>query len=383
MIVAQTEAALDELLGAMEGADRIGLDVEGNGLHAYRAELCVVQVSWREGDDVGIGIVDPFAVDVDPLADLLSESGPVKVLHDLTFDARLLLESDIRLGNTHDTSVMAQLLGEPKSGLASLVEIHFGVAVSKGLQNHDWAKRPFTPRQLEYLAQDVRYLLDLDDKLQAAVHAKGIADEVETEIEYKLQTAREPPRDQRPAHERVKGYKTLSAQSKSVLRRLTEARERIAEEQDRPPFRIIPNGLLLEMAKRMPTEERLVQKLCRRKSAGRWADAWLDAIRQGKADGPEPPPPAPPRGEPMSAAEQGFRKRLKRKLTEWRKKEAARREVTLQVVVPGHCMSDVADALATGEGDPHATLEALTAIEGLGDARVDRYLGTWTAWADR
>ena len=382
MIVAQTEAALHELMRAMEGADRIGLDVEGNGLHAYRAELCVVQVGWRRGDgEIEVGIIDPFAVDIDLFAELFSERGPVKVLHDLTFDARLLGEHDVQLGNVHDTSVMAQLLGEPKSGLASLVEKHFGVHLSKSLQNHDWAARPFTPKQLDYLCQDVRFLHDLDDILRRDVAAAQIEDEVATECAYKLQTAFDPPRDQRPPHERVKGFKTLGMRTKCVLKRICDAREAIAELEDEPPFRIAPNGLLLELARRTPKDEAAIERFFRRKPAARHAERWLRAIELGKADEALPPPPPPPSAPLMTAAEQALQKRLQRKLTDWRKKEAARREVTLQVVIPGHCMSEVTEAIAAHRGDVDATLEALTAIAGLGDERIDRYLATWTSLA--
>lgn len=383
MIVARSAAELDALLDALKDADRIALDIEGNGLYAYRAELCVLQLAWpTHTGEVEIGIVDPFAVDVAPLAGLLSATGPVKVLHDLTFDARLLLDRDIRLGNVHDTAVMAQLLGEPKSGLASLVEAYFGVHVSKGLQDHDWAKRPFSDKELAYLAQDVRFLMELDDKLSHAVRDKGIDAEVAVEIDYKLATAFEPPRDQRSAHARIKGYKNLSARSKAVLRRLCETRERIAEEKNVPPFRIAHNGVLLEMAHRVVEDEATIQRLCRRHRAARHADAWLTAIRRGATDPPEPPEPTPA-AESISMAEQTRRKKLKAKLTDWRKKEAAAREVTLQVVVPGHCMGEVAAALAAHPQDPEALLEELTAIAGLGDARVDRYLGTWAELAAR
>ncbi len=85
----------------------------------------------------------------------------------------------------------------------------------------------------------------------------------------------------------------------------------------------------------------------------------------------------------MSAAEQTKRKRIKRSLGEWRKREAKRRDVALQVVIPGHCMTEVADAIASSAGDATSLLEELTAIDGLGDARVDRYLATWMTISSR
>ena len=373
--------AMAALIDEVGRVSRIGVDVEGNGLHAYRAELCVVQLAWKDaaGNDQ-VAIVDPFAVDVDELAPILASSGPVKVLHDLTFDARLLLESGVRLGNVHDTSVMASLLGEPKSGLASLVDAHFGTKLSKALQDHDWAERPFTDRQLHYLTQDVHFLFALDDLFGEQVRERGIATEVEVECAHKLRTAMAPPRDQRAPHERIKGYRSLSPSKRAVLAALCETREQIAETADVPPFRIIASGLLLEMARRLPKDERTVSRMCRNKRAARHTDAWLRAIAEGQKRPPINNAPAPP-GSAVPAAEQARRKTLKKKLTAWRKAEAERREVTLQVVIPGHCMSDVAAALAGHPNDAPTLLEALSAVEGLGDCRIDRYLGAWSELA--
>ncbi len=379
MILVSTPTELEGLLEAMKAAPRIGLDIEGNGLYVYRAQLCVVQVAWvTPAGATEIAIIDPLGLDLSPLGELVGERGPVKVLHDLTFDARLLFERGLTLGNVHDTSVMAQLSGEPKSGLQSLLERFFDVRLEKGLQDHDWARRPFNDGELAYLAEDVRYLLELDDQLSHRVREQGIEAEVEIECHYKLRTAFEPPRDQRPPHERIKGFRELGARSRAVLEALTVERERLAAAANVPPFRAAPNGLLLEMARRLPRDRASVERICRRHVASRHADAWLAAVERGlAAPAGAVAAAAAPAVEPLSGDAVVRLKRMKSVLTEWRKKEAQERGVTLQVVVPGHAMGDVAAVLAAHEGEPDALLEGLSAVAGLGDARIDRYLGTW------
>ena len=50
----------------------------------------------------------------------------------------------------------------------------------------------------------------------------------------------------------------------------------------------------------------------------------------------------------------------------WRREEAKARGVDEQVVLPGHCVKDIAE-------DAPATLEALEAVPGVGAFRVARY----------
>ena len=77
--------------------------------------------------------------------------------------------------------------------------------MSKRLQEHNWAERPFTAEQLEYLAGDVVHLLDLEVQLAAEADKAGISEEIAEECAYKLMTAGRPPKDTRPPWARVKG----------------------------------------------------------------------------------------------------------------------------------------------------------------------------------
>src|SRR5258708_5200594 len=110
--VVETPADLSRVVDAARRAERLALDVEGNGLFAFRPRLCAAQLAWEADGATQIAIVDTLAVDPAPLADLLGLRGPVKVLHDFTFDLKLLQDAGIALGNVRDTSVLARLLGK-------------------------------------------------------------------------------------------------------------------------------------------------------------------------------------------------------------------------------------------------------------------------------
>src|SRR5262249_54040806 len=154
---------------------------------------------------------DALTAPLAPLAAVLGDEGPVKVVHDVAFDARLLAEQSIYLGNCHDTSIAARMLGRTSTGLATLLLGELGVTVDKSMQSHDWGKRPFDEPALAYLATDVLHLDALDDALWGAVEGAGIAAEVEEETRYRLRSAIAAARDAdpRPPYARMKGVERV------------------------------------------------------------------------------------------------------------------------------------------------------------------------------
>src|SRR5262249_54998554 len=154
-----------------------------------------VQLAWGEGDGAEVAIVDTLTVDPKPLGELFASSGPAKLLHDFTFDVKLLADAGIELDNVRDTSVLARLLGRKATGLASLLSAELGIVVAKDLQQHDWSRRPLEPAQIEYLAGDVRHLAPLYAKLSAEARALDIEEEVQVECAFKREGALAPPRE--------------------------------------------------------------------------------------------------------------------------------------------------------------------------------------------
>jgi ribonuclease D len=313
-----------------------------------------------------------------PLAHLLGPEGPVKVLHDLFFDARLLAEAGAPLARVRDTSVAARLLGFASTGLTALLASELGIAHAKGLQQHDWSRRPLTPPELDYLAGDVRHLLALDERLAQKAEALDIAPEIAEECEYKLGTALAPPRDGRPAYVRIKGAAALDPPGRAVLRRLCQARDEAAAAADVPPFKVVSNETLLALATRRPVDFAALAQVrgATLGAAARWGSQWLDAIAEGVRDG-DVPAEDQPFFAPALPDRRSFARRRAREaqVAAWRKAEAALRGVDPQAVLPGHCASDLVDALIAHDRAPDASaLEAAVArIPGLGARRLQRY----------
>ncbi|WP_438002444.1 ribonuclease D [Sorangium sp. So ce185] len=376
-VLVEREGDLARVVERAARADALAVDVEANGLFAYRPRLCTVQLAFREGDGVAVAVVDALRAPVAPLAPLLGAAGPPKVLHDLTFDARMLAEAGAPLAGVRDTSVAARMLGRAATGLAALVSVELGVKLDKQLQQHDWGRRPLADAELRYLADDVLHLLPLDARLAEHVRALGIEDEIAEECAYKLASALGPPRDPRPAYARIKGAQALDPEGRAILRRLVLAREAAAEEADLPAFKIVAGEVLLELAQRRPTRADDVRAV-RGAAAGRAGGlvaAWLRAIEQGRGDGdvPEDERALFAQTRP-SRREIAVRRAMETRIAAWRRAEAKARQVDEQVVLPGHCAQDLVEiALAGGRAGGGAVADAIARIPGLGARRLARY----------
>src|SRR6185312_8592648 len=145
-IVVEDDHRLRDVIAAAGAAERLAVDVEASGMFAYRARTCTLQLAWDGGEKVAV--VDALATSIEPLRELLGDSGPVKIVHDVAFDARLLAESGIALGNVHDTAVAARMLSRAATGLATMLEVELGVRIAKTMQQHDWRVRPLDDKML-------------------------------------------------------------------------------------------------------------------------------------------------------------------------------------------------------------------------------------------
>lgn len=360
-----TSAGLADLAGRLASAERIALDVEGDGLYRYRTRLCTVQIATP---DV-LAIIDTLELDdLGVLAPMFGAAGPEKLLHDAAFDARLLRERGLPLGNVLDTSVCARFLGEPAQGLASLLEKHFGVVLPKDRQRADWGVRPLDAEAMRYLAGDVAHLHALAAHFLALAAERGILEEIAEECRYVLLRAADEPSGVQAQWTRVKGGVELPALSRAALRELCLVREEEAERRDVPAFKVLGNEVLLAVARRRPRNRQELRvaggEFVVRSTA--FADRLLEAVRRGEAAGDVPVEELRPvRGEPPSAAERAAHRAREKSLQAWRRTTAEARGVDAQVVLPGHCLSDLA------EGDV-ATLDALAAVRGFGTVRIIR-----------
>ena len=246
-LIIETDEALASFLDAFPptaSVRRIALDTEADSLHSFREKLCLIQFS----SGTTHAVIDPLKIgNLQPLLGFLDRSE--LWMHGADFDMSLFRRTfGIVPSRILDTQVAARLCGHRQFGLAHLVQQVFGVVLSKQSQRADWGKRPIKRQMLEYAINDVRYILELADILLARLSELGRLDWF-----YQSCTAardaviNRPPPDQEEAW-RINGWGNLQPKGLAALRALWQWRLREAERLDRPPFKVINNEPLLEMA---------------------------------------------------------------------------------------------------------------------------------------
>lgn len=271
--------SLERLEAVLRAQPITALDTESNSFHVYRERVCLLQVSTTTEDYV----VDPLAVDVRSLGSVLCD-GREMVLHDADYDVRCLRrEYGWRFPRLFDTMAAARRLGHAGLGLSAVVEAHFGVKLSKAFQRSDWGHRPLTPEQLAYAALDTHYLLPLHARLAAELASRGSLEPARQEFEH---IAAVEPRERvfdPEGYRRMKGARELDAAGFRILRALYLAREDRARASDRPPFKVLGDHTMLELARLRPGSAAALREVhgVTPSVMRKMGEAILEAVRAG------------------------------------------------------------------------------------------------------
>ena len=245
-------SAIADLAHRCRTAGAFAMDTEADSLHSYFHKVCLIQISV--GDEHSI--IDPLAVDAEalgPLWDVCEDPEITVLMHGSDYDIRVLdrdYKSEIH--GLQDTQIMAMLLGEKKTGLASLLEEYFDIGLNKKFQRADWGIRPLTPGMVNYAAADTAHLAALASALRERLEDLGRWDWAREDFR-RLETVRYQPVEQDPrAFERVKGVNALRGEARDRAFSLFGWRDAQARKSDIPPFKVLGNAALLDMAQTIP-----------------------------------------------------------------------------------------------------------------------------------
>jgi len=305
-----TPEQLAQMVRELASAPSIALDLEAAGFHRYSDKVCLIQISAPGPDDLN-WIIDPLAIDVsESLRGILEDPAIPIFMHGADFDLRLLdRDLDIHLQGLYDTQAVASLMGESSLGLAALLEKYLDVKLAKKYQRADWAKRPLSEDMLKYAAADTAYLHELVGILDKRLNSSGRGPWASEEFRILESIRYDGDSDADPVA-RVKKARGMSPRELERLRAALEWRDVIARREDRAPFRVASDQILMELAADPP---RSTDEMANRKGMnGRLAQAdggdLLDRFsRVSELEESElrgfPRPPSTRRGRPSPEVE--------------------------------------------------------------------------------
>jgi ribonuclease D len=149
-------------------SEEIAVDTETMGLNPHRDRLCLVQLCNAGGEVTAIRI-QKGQTQAPHLQNLLTAASALKIFHFARFDlATLRHHLNIHVSPVFCTKIASKLARTYTSqhGLKALVQELENVELDKSAQSSDWGNpQNLSEEQLQYAANDVRYLIPLRQKL--------------------------------------------------------------------------------------------------------------------------------------------------------------------------------------------------------------------------
>jgi ribonuclease D len=344
VLVSDTEG-IRQVASVCAAEGRFAVDSEADSLHSYFHKVCLVQVSAGNTH----WVIDPLAVSADdlkPLWRVLADPMHTVVMHGADYDIRVFdRDYAARVRGLEDTQIMAQLLGEEKTGLAALLENEFGLTLDKKHQRADWGRRPLPRDLLAYAVADTAHLVRLADRLRSRLDDLGRWTWAVEEFGRLEEVRYEPPSEDPLAFERLKGARSLRGGDRDRLSALHGWREGEARRRDLPPFKVLGNRSLLELAVQNPSsmEELVEVPGLGRRFARKWGRRVLRVLAE-----PRPAPPRPSRGSVQRPPAE-TRDRIK-SMVEVRDRVAEELGLKPGLVAPRALVQCLAEAPPTPEG---------------------------------
>ena len=242
-----TDSQLQKFCQQSAGAKIVGFDTEFVSESRYRPELCLLQVAV----DDEYTIIDTMAInDLMPFWNFLVAGDHVTLAHaareEFLFCYRACGGYPKKL---FDVQLAAGMVGaDYPISYGNLVSRSLNKTIDKGETRTDWRKRPLSDRQIAYALSDVVHLKRLYQKLSKNLDKLNRTEWFEDEMrDWQVHLCKT---HDEPQWRRVSGISNLKPPALAIVRELWLVRDQVAEKKNRSPKRILPDDLIVELAKR-------------------------------------------------------------------------------------------------------------------------------------
>jgi len=230
------------------------LDTEFVREKTYFPVLALVQLATETQQ----ACIDPLAIsDFAPLIALFENPAMLKILHSPSQDLELFLHDFNSLPQPlFDTQLAAAVLGYANQiGYADLVQRLCGVQLDKKHTRANWARRPLSEGELDYAMDDVRYLIEMQQKLSGELQQRGRLDWVQADFE-RMTRAETYTVDETRLWKRLKGVQRLKGKALNNADQLCRWREQVAIDKNRPRRWIIKDEDIVDIARFAPSSHK-------------------------------------------------------------------------------------------------------------------------------
>ena len=164
----------------------VAIDCETMGLVPGRDRLCLVQLSFGDGDAHMVQI-EKGQTQAPNLVRLIEDPEILKLFHFGRFDIAALYNAFGALAApVYCTKIASKLVRTytDRHGLKNLLDELLGVDISKLQQMSDWGAETLTEAQLNYAASDVLYLHRLKEELDKRLDREGRTDLAQAAFDF-------------------------------------------------------------------------------------------------------------------------------------------------------------------------------------------------------
>lgn len=241
------DSELEGLRDRLIDHPRVAIDTEFHRERTYFPELALLQI----GSPDGVYLIDPLRCDVGILAPVL-DSSVLWIAHAAQQDLEVLhLATGVTPRNLFDTQIASGFIGMSTPSLSALVSSTLGVNLSKGDRLTDWLRRPLTPAQCAYAANDVLHLDAVYEKVTEELIGLDRLGWAEEACAESLSRRQESTSDD--AWLRVKDARSLKGEARGVARSVARWRDERARQLNVPVRRVLSDMALVSIAQQVPT----------------------------------------------------------------------------------------------------------------------------------
>ena len=223
-IFVDCEEMFDAAIQEISSKKIIAIDTEFDWRNTYFPKLSLIQISTNKK----IFLVDCLKINsLHKLRLIFEDKDIMKVFHAVRSDVTVLSNSaNLKVLNCFDIQIAEQYLSD--SDLKSYSKIVFKylkLRLDKSETNSNWLRRPFTEKQINYAADDVRYLINIYFLQRKILRKKTDLHAVVLE-ESKIQANK--------GNEKLYKARLKRKKMSQYEKKIFMWREKIAEEQNTP-----------------------------------------------------------------------------------------------------------------------------------------------------